>query len=271
MKNSRGKKSLSFQDMITSSFKSSDVVNQIAPIIAPSIAELLKPFVHEAIATCVSTTLDNTIEQVKADLIAPIKSTLDEDSVEIATLKRDITKQNHIIESLSSTIASKENEIVKLKQNCEKLASGLNELEQYGRRSSLRFFNVPLKENESTDTKIVDICNKMMNVNITENDIERSHILNPAASLTSNQIIVRFKAYKTKVAVFSQKKLVKGKDVFVTEDLTKSNHAIVRELLKLRKANRIISFWTVDTKIYVRRNEGERATRIRNMEQLNDF
>ena len=110
-----------------------------------------------------------------------------------------------------------------------------------------------------------------MNVNITENDMERSHILNPAASLTSNQIIVRFKAYKTKVAVFSQKKLLKGKDIFVTEDLTKSNHAIVRELLKLRKANRIISFWTVDTKIYVRRNEGERATRIRNVEQLNDF
>ena len=77
-----------------------------------------------------------------------------------------------MIETLSSTIASKENEIVRLKQNCEKLAPGLDELEQHGKGSSLRFFNVLLIENESTDTKIVDICNKMMNVKITENDIE---------------------------------------------------------------------------------------------------
>ena len=201
--------------------------------------------VQEAITTCVSTTLDNTIERVKAELIMPIRTTLDEHSSEIENLNRDIINQNSTIKALNTQITSKDSEIKDLKQNNEKLAAGLDELEQYGRRSSLRFFNVPLKVNESTDEKIVDICNKMMNIKINENDIERSHILNPTLSPTSNQIIVRFKAYKTKVEIYKQKKLLKGRDIFITEDLTKSNHAIVKELLNLRKANIISSFWLV--------------------------
>ena len=110
-----------------------------------------------------------------------------------------------------------------------------------------------------------------MNININENDIERSHILNPTLSPTSNQIIVRFKAYKTKVEIYKQEKLLKGRDIFITEDLTKSNHAIVRELLNLRKANIISSFWTIDTKIYMRKNEGDKAIRIRNAGQLKEL
>ena len=107
-----------------------------------------------------------------------------------------------------------------------------------------------------------------MNLNSSEDDIERSHILNNPRHPTSNEIIVRFRAYKTKVQVYKQKQLLRGNDIFVTEDLTKRNHAITRELLKLRKANEIQSFWTIDTKMYYRKSDGDNSVRIADMQQL---
>ena len=107
-----------------------------------------------------------------------------------------------------------------------------------------------------------------MNLNLSEDDIERSHILNNPRHPTSNEIIVRFRAYKTKVQVYKQKQLLRGNDIFVTEDLTKRNHAITRELLKLRKANEIQSFWTIDTKMYYRKSDGDNSVRIADMQQL---
>ena len=42
-------KSISFQDMVTTSLKNEDVINQIAPKLAPTLAEILKPFIQETI------------------------------------------------------------------------------------------------------------------------------------------------------------------------------------------------------------------------------
>ena len=261
-------KSISFQDMITTSLKNEDVINQIAPKLAPTLAEILKPFIQETIVSCVATTVESTMQRVKAELIAPIMSSLSEQSREIEILKKSISDKNDTIETLKVKFSKQDKAISEMNKQIDTVSSELDNLQQYGRRGSLRFFNVPLKENESTDRKIVEICNSLMNLNLSEDDIERSHILNNPRHPTSNQIIVRFRAYKTKAQVYKQKKLLKGNDIFVTEDLTKRNHAIIRELLKLRKANKIQSFWTIDTKIYYRKSDGDNSVRITDMQQL---
>ena len=162
----------------------------------------------------------------------------------------------------------KTKKISDLDEQITKVAIGLDDLEQYGRRCSLRFFGVPLSENEreNTDKKIVDICHDMLDVDLSEQDIQRSHILGKY-SPQSNQIIVRFKSYKTKVDIYKQKKKLKGHSIFMSEDLTKRNHAIVRKLAELKKENKIDSFWTIDTKIYARKAQGEWAIRIRNIDE----
>ena len=93
-----------------------------------------------------------------------------------------------------------------------------------------------------------------MEVPISENDIERCHFLGRPNAKGNRPIIVKFKSYKSKAAVFNAKnKLKKNPDKkFLTEDLTRKNHSIVQKLVELRKNGTIDSFWTNDGKISVK-------------------
>ena len=55
----------------------------------------------------------------------------------------------------------------------------IEELEQYDRRNSLLFHNVPITKAElnKIDDKIVDICKQHRKIDITPDDINRSHII----------------------------------------------------------------------------------------------
>ena len=69
-------KPLSFQDMVTTSLKNSDVLQKVTTILAPSLCDLLKPFVQNTIDSSVSATVNNTMQKVKSELIEPVLSTL---------------------------------------------------------------------------------------------------------------------------------------------------------------------------------------------------
>jgi len=57
----------------------------------------------------------------------------------------------------------------------------------------------------------------------------------PTGKIGNRQIIVRFKHYKTKVGVYANTNNMKGNDqhIYMTEDLTKSNHDLMLRLLEL--------------------------------------
>ena len=60
-------------------------------------------------------------------------------NAEIKTLKTEITLRDEQIESLLSTVTE-------LEANVGKLTKGLNDIEQYGRRHSIRLNNVDLED-----------------------------------------------------------------------------------------------------------------------------
>ena len=123
------------------------------------------------------------------------------------------------------------------------LESKLEDLEQYGRRTSLRFHNVPLTNDDlqNTDSIIVSIINNKMQVTppLTVNDINRSHIIGQIQN-GKCQIIARFRNWKVKNSVYMAKRnLYKNPDnIFVTEDLTKYRQQIVKELSNQKKAKK---------------------------------
>ena len=88
------------------------------------------------------------------------------------------------------------------------------------------------------------VFNDTMKVKVSADEIERAH------PLGQKQIIVKFKSYKTKAVVYKAKSSLKdnGDGIFMTEDLTKRNHAIIKQLLLLKISDKIHSFWTVDGK-----------------------
>jgi hypothetical protein len=67
-----------------------------------------------------------------------------------------------------------------LRRDVIHLSEQIEELEQYGRRTSLRFHNVPMRDidKQRTDNIIVDIVkSKMKMINFSVDDINRSHII----------------------------------------------------------------------------------------------
>jgi hypothetical protein len=81
----------------------------------------------------------------------------------------------------------------------------IEELEQYGRRNSLRFHNIPITKEElnKNDYKIVDICKQHLKIDITPDDINRSHIIGKIHREGSCKLICRFRGGKIKNQIFT--------------------------------------------------------------------
>jgi len=55
------------------------------------------------------------------------------------------------------------------------LENAIDEQEQYSRRNCLIIQGLPAKKNENTDTEALSIYAKHLNINISENKLDRSH------------------------------------------------------------------------------------------------
>ena len=106
------------------------------------------------------------------------------------------------IKDQSLAINEHEAELESLHKKMSELEIRLESQEQYSHRTSLRFHNIKVPVNErgliihpvNTDDLILDICNTLPGVNLTINDIGRSHVIGRAKS-GKCQVIVRFLSY----------------------------------------------------------------------------
>ncbi|CAC5370488.1 unnamed protein product [Mytilus coruscus] len=151
----------------------------------------------------------------------------------------------------------------------------LEELQQYGRRNSLRFHNVPLKKTElgSTDDKIVGLCKSLLGVNITVDDIDRSHIIGSINKYGNAQLICRFRNWKIKNSIFQQKRKLKNNPdkTVITEDLTQYRRYLMKKLNDARKRHEIDSFWTMDGRIFAKKTPEATKKFIGGMEDLSEL
>ena len=151
----------------------------------------------------------------------------------------------------------------------------LEDLEQYGRRTSLRFHNVPMKPTDlnRTDTLVLGIINEQLKVPpLTHDDINRSHIIGEI-NQGKGQIICRFRNWKVKNLVYQSRKFLRGNvnNTFITEDLTQHRQSIIKELNKRKKAREIHAFWTFDGRIFAKKSEGSTKKLVKSIEDINEL
>ena len=154
------------------------------------------------------------------------------------------------VQPLMETIKDQKNAIKELKESNSKLIErvsdlefGLEDLEQYGRRTSLRFHNVPSENcTDDTDSVVVKICQEM-GVNINTDDINRSHPIGRPRN-NKRQIICRFRNWKIKNKIYSAKNQLKSNssNIFVTDDLTKYRQNIVSKIIEAKRSILFIAF-----------------------------
>lgn len=192
----------------------------------------------------------------------------DELNENIGAVKNSVGAIEAKLNALTATLDTVKNVVSKHTDEIRAINFGLDELEQYGRRVNLRFLGVPEANGENTDLLILDVVNKMK-VNITINDIERSHRLGkPGASGRPRPIIVRFSSYRIRAAVFAQKRMLKGSAVVVQEDLTRFRYMLLKKAVASYGFGKV---WTADGRFFLTVVvNGESRRQRRTVEELYD-
>ena len=89
------------------------------------------------------------------------------------------------------------------------------------------------------------MCNDKLSINLTREDIGRSHVIGKVINGNS-QVIVRFISYRNREKVYNaKKKLIGDPDkIFITENLTQFRAELVKKCLEAKQAKQIYTFWT---------------------------
>ena len=128
-------------------------------------------------------------------------------------------------------------------QRIDKLENLVDRQEQHLRRNCLLVHKIAETSDENTDDLILKTINEKLDINITENEIDRSHrIVKKKDRQRPRPVIVKLKRYNTRKKVFANKKKFKGTGVSITELLNKS-----------REEHGFTNVWTTDGRILFKR------------------
>ena len=143
----------------------------------------------------------------------------------------------------------------------------IDDIEQQGRRDSLRFAGIPENPNHNyTDAAILEICGQMkVEPKVEPKDIAVSHrVGKPGQRTTPRQIIVKFATRNTREHAFKARTELKNvnnaeenKDkpkIFINEDLTKLRAGLAKKARSLKTAGKLLDTWTMYGKILVKDN-----------------
>ncbi|KAI5713751.1 hypothetical protein M8J76_004791 [Diaphorina citri] len=130
----------------------------------------------------------------------------------------------------------------------------IDRLETYSRRNCILLHGVPegeAKTEEQCLTAATGIFRTKLALNIAPPAIDRAHRLGPPRSgdTRPRPIIVKFKAYFDKRAVYTSKKLLKGQPLSISESLTKTRLSLMKRARDHFSMSRV---WTSDGKVIVK-------------------
>ena len=201
---------------------------------------------------------------VESEFVEGLLHALSDDRIKKAfeTILTNVVKNE--LETLYKRVEGLEKQNTALKGKVNILETALNDmnerqddLEQYGRRYSLRLHtDVPEEAGESTDDIILE-ATKKIGVNVTLNDISRSHRVGRRAGTKPRPIIFRLVSYRTRRSIYQNRKKLGG-NVFITEDLTARRAHLLFLCRQLRRADKLQYVWSVDGRVLVKEH-GETA------------
>ena len=196
--------------------------------------------------------------------IKDMQETLDQQQADILELQVKNDKKTKEIEKLNKTINEQTNRLnnIDLKLNAE---------EQYSRRNCLRLFGYPEKTSENTDNIMIELANNALKVDLSLEDIERSHRVGPKNEPGEKRgrprgIIIKFKSYRKRIEVLKNRRKLKGTKYVIVEDLTAKNQTLLN---KARESTKVETAWSKDGVIIVLLKGSTKITkRIRCQEDL---
>lgn len=128
-----------------------------------------------------------------------------------------------------------------------------DDLEQYSRRNNARFFGIKEEMNENVEETVLLTVEKHMDIKIPPDSISRCHRIGKAKEGKARPIIINFTNYKVKEQIFRSRKMLKGKNITIHDDLTKKR---LNLLNAVRDKYGIRNTWTRDGNVFARNDMG---------------
>lgn len=179
------------------------------------------------------------------------------------------------------SLADQAHTIINLSHRIDKAEMYLDEQEQYSRRESLRFRNIPLENIPTrqikgdrsildTDKFVVDFCTRVLNQPITVDDVDRSHVVGKRNYRGQVNIICKFANYRAKSRIYHSRMSLKNRreKVFIVEDLTHYRVRLVGKLNELRKNKNITSFWTSDGRVFYKTTMTSEPVLVKSLDDI---
>ena len=191
------------------------------------------------------------------------------------------------VKSLKRAVRAAEDQIDGLNEEIDELGSDLgsainqiDDLEQYTRKHNLEIHGISESPEENVADKVIKLA-KLVNVHITNNDIDICHRMSARRTDAHKPIIVRFKSYRAKSELYKARKHLKSVSlknyfnntgaVYINENLTNYRRDLFANVRKFKKDHKWQSAWTVDGKIFIRKSQDDYAIRIYEAEDLRNI
>ena len=138
----------------------------------------------------------------------------------------------------------------------ENLEVKIDKQEQYSRRNGLLIYDISENKDEDTDYLVTKTLKSDMNIDMKIEQIDRMHIIGSFKKDGGNKkcrlIMVNFVQYANRCKVFVNKNVLKGKNISITESLTKER---MRKLKESKEQNGFKRVSTIDEKILFKEDD----------------
>lgn len=172
-------------------------------------------------------------------------------------LEESMNFNSDLVAGLEKKLAERDREISNLKSQLEEKT---DQLEMYSRRNCLRIFGVEETENEDTDRLVIEKVANKISVNLSLQDIDRSHRVGRQVTGKNRPIIVKFVSYRKRNEMFRSKRLLKQTGMTIREDLTKSRLVLLQAAIDRFSLRNV---WTEDGTIVIKHGNGRSRVQTR--------
>lgn len=154
-------------------------------------------------------------------------------------------------------------ERLKTGEEIEQLKRDLSDMEWRSRRPNLEIYGIPVAKEENLLVRVNEIGARLNLPELTDGDIVNIHRL-PAKQDRNPGVIVRFAQQTTRDRWLDKKGELRRSrsNVFFQENLTRQSKALLWAAKEWAKRNNYQYVWHRNDKVFIRKQDGERALKI---------
>ena len=212
----------------------------------------------------------------------------------IKKLEDAITGLNATNSALRKQVAEQDETISRLQHRVDELEIRCDDLEQQGRKGSIRVFGLPKEEEGRLEDKILRICNENLKLRPPVVPEEIVHRVGRPPSQRPvpddsreppkpRPVLVKLSSRRTKGRIMEECKLLKdnpytytidknifSKAIYIGDDLTKRRANLAYQARLLKRNNAIKDTWVSNCKILVK-NKHNRISQVNSLQDLQVF